>query len=56
MRRFGTPVSGNARRMGYLQPDMRGAILGMLRAGMSARAVATEFGISPSTVLRTRQR
>ena len=35
---------------------MRGAILGMLRAGMSARAVATEFGISPSTVLRTRQR
>src|SRR5437667_6178044 len=56
MRRFGTPVSGNTRRIGYLQPNMRGAILGMLRAGKSARAVAAEFGVSPSTVIRTCQR
>src|SRR5437667_3535517 len=56
MRPFGAPVSGNARRIGYIQPDMRRAILGMLRAGMSVRAVATEFGVSHSTVIRTRQR
>ena len=56
MRRFGTPISGNTRRTGYLQPDVRGAILGMLSAGKSQRAVARAIGVSHSTVRRTAQR
>ena len=56
MRRFGTPISGNARRTGFLQPDARGAILGMLSTGKSQRAIAREMGVSHVTVANTLKR
>ena len=56
MRSFGTPISRNIRSKGYLKPETRGVILGLLKAGKSTRAVAREIGVSSSTVTRTRQR
>ena len=48
---FSTPISGNARRTGYLTPGARGVNLGnMLSVKKSRRAISKKVGVSPSTV------
>ncbi|CAG9953242.1 unnamed protein product [Clonostachys rosea f. rosea IK726] len=56
MRQFGVEISGNRRRGCQFSHKAKGAILGQLFAGRSARAVAAEFNTTHSTVLSLKKR
>jgi transposase len=56
MRTFDVEISGNRRRGQQFSPEAKGAMLGMLRAGASLRAVAREFKTTHSTVSKLRNR
>ncbi|CAG9952817.1 unnamed protein product [Clonostachys rosea f. rosea IK726] len=56
MRTFGVEISGNRRRGQQFSPEAKGAMLGMLCAGASLRAVAREFKTTHSTVSKLRNR
>jgi transposase len=56
MRQFGVEISGNRRRGCQFSREAKGAILGQLFAGRSARAVAAEFNTTHSTVLSLKKR
>jgi transposase len=56
MRRFGVEISGNRRRGCQFSPEAKGAMLGQLAAGRSARAVAKEFKTTHTTVLALKKR